>query len=393
MKKFFLKYTFFFVAILIVLVIFNPPRFLRSIGWQGYLILPALYLLFLFIFFPGYSFVRSVYRKFELIPLDKQINRRDIQILMDELNSLGFTQAGPVLDLPGYAVIIVPFVHEELDTYCTIIRAQVGFGKTTFAFSSIFDDNSGGLATYREHFNAMEPKPSGSFRQVFPGADLQSNFQHHLRGLEYLHRYGLNTRQVNRETFVEDETKAVMRRNEFLRNNLVRHTIIFVLRFLIRRTPNGGPLEKQKDAQKSLRVLNREPVSGTDTKCDLRQKKITEIEIMLRHIHATLRHSGLGIASFMISMVIIGFFFFLLFLAVIIAVIGPDLADTNSTMISTIGAFLMLSSLASLVGLGFGYAGLKQINRKKVFSILGVVFNLMIIAGMIVLTVFGRMVS
>jgi hypothetical protein len=95
----------------------------------------------------------------------------------------------------------------------------------------------------------------------------------------------------------------------------------------------------------------------------------------------------------MISMVIIGFSFFLLFLAVVIAVIGPDLADTNSTMINTLGAFLMLSSLASLVGLGFGYAGLKQINRKKLFSILGVVFNLVIIAGMIALIIYGRLVS
>lgn len=393
MKKFFLKYSCFFVGVLIALVIFNPPEFLRSIGWQGYLVLPVLYVLLLFILFPSYLFVRSVYRKFELIPLDKQINKRDIQTLMNELSSLGFTQAGPALDLPGFASIVVPFVHEDVEVYCTIIRIQVGFGKTTFVFSSIFDENSGGLATYREHLNAIEPKLAGSFRQVFPVADLQSIFLHHLQGIEYLHRYGFNTRQINRETFVEDETKAVMRRNEFHRSNLVRNTIIFVWRVLIRITPYGGPLEKQKDAQKSLRVLNREPVSGTDTKSDVRRKIIADIEIMPRHIHAELRHSGFGIASFMISMVIIGFSFFLLFLAVVIAVIGPDLADTNSTMISTVGAFLMLSSLASLVGLGFGYAGLKQINRKKVFSILGVVFNLMIIAGMIVLTVYGRMVS
>lgn len=393
MKKFLLMFSTFIVGVLIALVIFNPPKFLRSIGWQGYLVLPVLCFLLLFIFFPSYLFVRSVYRKFELIPLDEQINRRDIQTLMNELNSLGFTQAGPALDVPGYIAIIVPFVHEQVDTYCTIIRTYAGIGKTTFAFSSIFDENSGGLATYREHFSALEPMPIGSFRQVFPGADLQSNFQHHLQGLEYLHRYGLNTCHVDRETFAEDETKAVVRRNEFHRSNLVRNTIIFVWRLLIRRTPYGGPLENQKDAQKSLRVLNREPVSGTDTKSDVRRKIIADIEIMPRHIHAELRHSGLGIASFMISIVIIGFLFFLLFLAVIIAVIGPDLADTNSTMISTVGAFLMLSSLASMVGLGFGYAGLKQINRKKVFSILGVVFNLIIIAGMIVLMIIGRLVS
>jgi len=62
-------------------------------------------------------------------------------------------------------------------------------------------------------------------------------------------------------------------------------------------------------------------------------------------------------------------------------------------MIRTLGTFLMLSSLASLVGVGLGVAGLKQINRKKVFSILGLVFNLMIIAGMIMLIVIGKLVS
>ncbi len=393
MKKFLWKYAPLIIGLLMGFLIFNPPEFLRTIGWQGYLVLPVLFLLLIFIFLPGYMFVRSVYRKFELKPLDKQINRRDINIIMDELSSLGFTRAGPTLELPGYAVIIVPFVHEGAEVYCSIMRSYAGFGKTTFVFSSIFDDNSGGLTTFREHSSAIEVRPAGSFRQVFQWGDLKSNFQHHLEGLEYLHRYGINTRQVNSETFVDDETKAVMSRNEFHRSNLFRNTIIYVWRFLIKRIPYGGPIEKQKNAQKNLRLLNREPVSVTDTKSDLRRKIIADIEIMRGHIPTTLRHSGLGIASFMISMVVIGFFFFLLFLAVIIAVIGPDLADTNSTMISTIGAFLMLSVFASLVGVGFGFAGLKQINRKKVFSILGLIFNLMIIGGMVVLTIIGRMLS
>ena len=100
------------IGLLFGFLIFNPPEFLRSIGWQGYLVLPVLFLLLIFIFIPGYVFLRSVYRKFELIPLDKQINRRDINILMDELSSLGFTQAGQALDAPGFARIVVPFVHE-----------------------------------------------------------------------------------------------------------------------------------------------------------------------------------------------------------------------------------------------------------------------------------------
>lgn len=393
MKKFFLKYSFFFVGVLIALVIFNPPGFLRSIGWQGYLVLPVLCLLLLYIFFPGYSFVRSVYRKFELIPLVKQIKRGDICTLMDTLTSLGFAQAGPALDLSSYAAIIVPFVHEDAATYCVILRLNVGFGKTTFAFSSIMEDNLSGLTTFRERANAFEPRPACDFYQVFPKADMPNLFRHHLQGLEYLHRYGLNTRAVGHDTFVEDEKNGQELRKKFLRSNLIRHTLVFVWRFLTRRSPYTGPLDKQKIAQKNLRELKREPVTDIDTKSDMRKQVISNTEKMRQDIHTAPRHSGLGIASFMISMVIIGFFFFLLFLAVIIAVISPGLADTNSMLIRILGTFFMFASLANLVGLVLGIAAMRQIDRKKVFSILGLVFNLMIIAGMIVLIIIGRLIS
>jgi len=381
-----------FIGGLIGILLVNPPEFLRSIGWQGYLVIPALCLL-LYIFFPGYAFVRSVFRKFELIPLDKQINRRDIQTLMDELSSLGFTQAGPALDLPSYAAIIVPFVHEDAATYCTILRFNIGFGKTTFAFSSIMEDNLSGLSTFRERAIAFEPRPACVFYQGFPGANMPPLFRHHLRGLEYLQMYGFNTRAVGYDTFVEDEMNGQVLRKKFLRSNLNRHTLVFVWRFLTRRGPYLGSLDKQKIAQKNLLELKREPVTDIDTKSDMRKKVIADTEKIRRAIPTVTRHSGLGIASFMISMVIIGFVFFLFFLIVILAVIAPDLSQTNSTMIRTLGTFLMLSSLASLVGVGLGVAGLKQINRKKVFSILGLVFNLMIIAGMIMLIVIGKLVS
>ena len=392
MKKFLLKFSPFIVGGLIGLFLFNPPEFLRSIGWQGYLVIPALCLL-LIIFYPGYAFIRSVFRDFELIPLDKQIDRRDIQTLMDTLTSLGFIPAGPALELPSYAAIIVPFVHEDLDTYCAILRLRVGFGKTMFAFSSIMEDNLSGLATFRERANAFEPRPACDFYQVFPRADIPILFQHHLRGLEYLQRYGLNTRAVGSDRFVEDEKKGQALRKIYLRSNLFRHTLVFVWRFLTRRTPYIGPLEKQKIARKNLRELKCEPVSVADTKSDLRKHVIADTEKMRQDIYAAPRHSGLGIASFMISMVIIGFFLFLFFLAVIFAVAAPDLADTNPIYVRILGAFLMIASLANLAGLVLGIAGMRQIDRKKVYPILGLVFNLMIIAGMIMLMIIGRLVS
>jgi predicted PurR-regulated permease PerM len=101
MKKFLWRYSPFIVGGLIGYFLSNPPDFLRSMGFQGYMIIPVLFVLLL-IFLPGYMFARSVYRRFELIPLDKQINRRDIHTLISELSSLGFIPAGPALDVSGY---------------------------------------------------------------------------------------------------------------------------------------------------------------------------------------------------------------------------------------------------------------------------------------------------
>lgn len=392
MKKFLLRFSPFIVGGLIGLFLFNPPELLRSIGWRGYLVIPVLCLL-LIIFYPGYAFIRSVFRKFELIPLDKQIDRRDIQTLVDTLTSLGFIPAGPALKLPGYAAIIVPFVHEDLDTYCAILRLQVGFGKTMLAFSSIMEDNLSGLATFRERANAFEPRPACDFYQVFPRADIPILFQHHLRGLEYLQRYGLNTRAVGCDRFVKDEKKGQSLRKIYLRSNLFRHTIIFVWRFLTRRTPYIGPLEKQKIARKNLRELKYEPVSVADTKSDLRKHVIADAEKMCQGIHAAPRHSGLGIASFMISMVVIGFFFFLLFLAAVLGVIAPDSAEISCMITKILSAFVMFAALANLVGLGLGLVSMWQIGSKKVYPILGLVFNLIIFAGMIVLIIIGNLIS
>jgi len=291
MKKFFLKYFCFFVWGLLGFLLVNPPEFLRSIGWQGYLVIPGLCLL-LYICYPAYAFIRSIFKEVELKPVDKRIDRRDILTLMDMLTSLGFTQAGPALEVSSPLGIIMPFVREDVATYAAIVRVEVGFGKTTFAFSSILDENVGGLATVREHASSMEPSPAGSFRQVFPKDDIQSIFQHHLRGLEYLQRYGLNTRAVGRDTFVEDEKRAITLRKKFLSSNLVRHTLIFIWRFLTKRSPYGGPVERQKIAQKNIHELKREPVTVMDTKSDLRKKIIADIEKIREETYTAPSHSG-----------------------------------------------------------------------------------------------------
>jgi hypothetical protein len=254
-------------------------------------------------------------------------------------------------------------------------------------------DNLSGLTTFRERANAFEPRPVCDFYQVFPRSDMPTLFRQHLQGLEYLQKYGLNSRAVGQDTFVEDEKNGQALRKKFLRSNMVWNTIIFVWRFITRHSPYTGPVEKQKIAQKYLRELKCEPVTAIDTKSELRKKIIADTEQILHETHTAPRHSRLGIASFMISMAIIGFVFFLFFLIFIFAVIAPDIAQTNQNVALTIGALFLFAFTASLVGVGLGAAGISQVNRQKVFSILGLVFNLLIIAGIILLIVIGRLVS
>lgn len=85
-------------------------------------------------------------------------------------------------------------------------------------------------------------------------------------------------------------------------------------------------------------------------------------------------HSGLGIASFIIS--ILAFFVVILFFAI----------DASET---TAGAGICGAAFANLVGIGLGIAGVAQGDRKKVFAILGLVFNVLAILGVVGLMLIG----
>ena len=95
------------------------------------------------------------------------------------------------------------------------------------------------------------------------------------------------------------------------------------------------------------------------------------------------KHSGLGIASFVLAMMIGLFEFVLIVFAGIMETMTPGGMDEES-----------LAGLAgNLAGVGLGIAGLVQRQRKKVFSTLGLIFNGGIIFGIIFLLILGSMVA
>lgn len=114
-----------------------------------------------------------------------------------------------------------------------------------------------------------------------------------------------------------------------------------------------------------------------------------------------LKHSGLGIASFVLA--IISILAFLLSIIMIFAA-ASNVAHLSPTEIESElmagggeefaavlggGLLIMLAIGISIIGLILGIIGLVIKNRKKIFGILGVVLNGLIVLGIVFLMVIG----
>ncbi len=96
------------------------------------------------------------------------------------------------------------------------------------------------------------------------------------------------------------------------------------------------------------------------------------------------KHSGLGISSFIISTAT-GVLMFLLFIvAGVMETSTPGGIDESSAGAVVVGLFLIAFLMLDLLAIGLGIAGLIQKDRKKTFSILGLIFG----ASTVVITVF-----
>lgn len=103
------------------------------------------------------------------------------------------------------------------------------------------------------------------------------------------------------------------------------------------------------------------------------------------------RHSGLGIASFVMS-VVFGIGTLLVFAyAGMKEVSTPGGIPEDSVLSMSIGLVMMLMWLLLFVGTVLGLVGLFEKNRRKVFPALGVAFNLGMLAVSVLLIVVGLM--
>jgi len=102
------------------------------------------------------------------------------------------------------------------------------------------------------------------------------------------------------------------------------------------------------------------------------------------------KHSGLGISSFVISLGG-GFAMFVLFcVAGFMETTTPGGIDEKSGVAVVLGLVIFAVIAVHLLGMGLAIGGLTQKDRKKVFSILGLVFNVLVIVGTTSLIVLGN---
>ena len=101
------------------------------------------------------------------------------------------------------------------------------------------------------------------------------------------------------------------------------------------------------------------------------------------------KHSGLGIASLVLAIVLGITAFSLVVIAGVMAGANAEGMDEESAAAIILGLSIFAVIGLNFVGFALGVAGLFQRDRLKVFAILGTLFNGMVIAGMIGLIIIG----
>ena len=107
--------------------------------------------------------------------------------------------------------------------------------------------------------------------------------------------------------------------------------------------------------------------------------------------YPTLKHLGLGIASFAIFA---GFLVFVLVaIAVVIAVTTQGELDEKTTEAILLGLGIIGALLIDLLAVVLGIAGLFQAERKKLFAVLGIIIGSLVFLGVALLIVLGTMME
>lgn len=108
---------------------------------------------------------------------------------------------------------------------------------------------------------------------------------------------------------------------------------------------------------------------------------------------ANRRHSGLGIASFVMALGVAVFEFVTVIVAGMIEVSTPGGMDEESPAAMIVGLSVCGGLFVDLIAIVLGFAALFQSETKKVFAILGLAFGLTVLVGVVALMVIGVMMQ
>ncbi len=102
-----------------------------------------------------------------------------------------------------------------------------------------------------------------------------------------------------------------------------------------------------------------------------------------------MKHSGVGIASFIMSILLGIFMFLLIAIAGLMAAEAGGAMDEESMGAVILGLFLLAALGLEVVAIILGIVGMFQKQRKKVFAILGIVFSGLTLVGVVFLIIVG----
>jgi hypothetical protein len=105
------------------------------------------------------------------------------------------------------------------------------------------------------------------------------------------------------------------------------------------------------------------------------------------------RHSRFGIASFVLSLVAGLALFAMIVAAGVIGASNPDGIDENAPAIIALGIGILAGMGGHIVGLGLALAGLFERDRYKIFTMLGLCFNLLALLSIGGLMIIGMAAS
>lgn len=108
---------------------------------------------------------------------------------------------------------------------------------------------------------------------------------------------------------------------------------------------------------------------------------------------AAQKQSGLGIASFGIAIFAGVTAFALLVGAGMMEASNPGAVDEESPIAIVVGLGIFGVVGLSMLGIGLGVAGVLQPNRARAFGIIGLLFNIFVILGLIGIVVLGVMMT